>query len=194
MPATYIVFDLLYESHESIMSHSLVERRKKLQRLVRAAQAPRLVLSEGVVGRGKAFFEEVHRRGLEGMVAKRLRSRYLPGKRTDAWTKVKKAASAACAVIGFLPAGGRDFRSLILAIETGGTLQCAGQVGTGFDAAMRTRLNQLLWSRLQEKPIIPCKIRGRWIKPGLYCKVRYLEKTIGGEFRAPVFEALYDEE
>jgi hypothetical protein len=59
---------------------------------------------------------------------------------------------------------------------------------------MRTRLNQLLWSRLQEKPIIPCKIRAKWIKPGLYCKVHYLERTTGGEFRAPVFEALYEEE
>ena len=48
---------------------------------------PRLVFSEGIVGPGRAFFEAVCREGLEGIVAKRLDSRYRPGRRD--WIKIK---------------------------------------------------------------------------------------------------------
>jgi ATP-dependent DNA ligase len=48
-----------------------------------------LVFSQGVVGPGKAFFAEICRQGLEGMMAKRLVSRYRPGRRSDAWIKIK---------------------------------------------------------------------------------------------------------
>jgi ATP-dependent DNA ligase len=48
-----------------------------------------LVFSQGVVGPGKAFFAEICRQGLEGMMAKRLVSRYRPGRRTGAWIKIK---------------------------------------------------------------------------------------------------------
>jgi ATP-dependent DNA ligase len=190
IPATYIVFDLLYQTFTSIMSLPLQERRDRLGRLVQQVHSPRLVLSEGVVGQGKAFFEEAVRQNLEGAVAKRLSSPYLPGKRTDAWIKIKRAASVMCAIIGFVPSGPRDFRSLIIATEVDGQLQCCGKVGSGIDRAMQAKLNELLWPRLQKKPLIPCKIRGKWVTPGLYCKVSYLERLPSGEFRAPVFQEL----
>ena len=49
--------------------------------------------SEGVVGPGKAFYERVVEEGLEGVVAKRMASRYRPGRRTDAWRKITPRAS-----------------------------------------------------------------------------------------------------
>jgi DNA ligase D-like protein (predicted ligase) len=192
-PATLMAFDLLYETFTPVMALPLTGRRQKLGRLVRQCHHPRLVLSEGVVGQGQAMFAEACRQNLEGVVGKRLSSRYLPGKRTEAWIKVKRGATALCAIIGFLPTGDRDFRSLILATDTNGELQCAGKVGTGIDSALRARLNKLLWSRLQPKPLVPCKIRGKWVAPGLYCKVSFMERTSSGEFRAPVFVELYEE-
>jgi bifunctional non-homologous end joining protein LigD len=47
------------------------------------------VFSDGVLGAGTAFFAETCQQGLEGVVAKRLNGRYLPGKRGDAWIKIK---------------------------------------------------------------------------------------------------------
>jgi bifunctional non-homologous end joining protein LigD len=194
LPALYVVFDLLYESYQPIMALPLRARREKLQRLVMASCEPRLVLSVGIVGQGKTFFKEVSEQGLEGIVAKRLKSQYLPGKRTDAWIKIKRGASSLCLILGFVPVGKDDFRSLILAQEIDGQLRCVGKVGTGFDGKLRAKLNQLLWSRLRPKPIVPCKIKGQWVEPGLYCTVRYMERTSGGEFRAPVFGELYGEQ
>ena len=47
------------------------------------------MFSDGVPTSGKALFGEVAERGLEGIVAKRLESRYVPGSRCDAWLKIK---------------------------------------------------------------------------------------------------------
>lgn len=175
------------------MSNPLHARRERLRRLVKEAGQPRLILSEGVVGAGKTFYQEACHQGLEGMVAKRLSSLYLPGKRTDAWIKVKRRADLLCAIIGFVAAGDDDFRSLILAAEENGELRCIGKVGTGFHNAMRKRLNRLLWSRLRATPLVRCAIKGQWIEPGLYCRVSFLERTDKGELRMPVFEELREE-
>ncbi len=88
-PATYIVFDLLYHRFESLLALPLGSRRERMEKLMRRYTHPRLVFSQGVVGPGKAFFAEVCRQGLEGMMAKRLTSRYRPGRRTGAWIKIK---------------------------------------------------------------------------------------------------------
>ena len=89
LPATYVVFDLLYDRFESLLALPLGTRRKRLEKLMGRYAHPRLVFSQGVVGPGKAFFAEVCSQGLEGVMAKRLASRYRPGRRTDAWIKIK---------------------------------------------------------------------------------------------------------
>jgi len=53
----------------------------------------RLVASEGVVGAGTVFYEEVVSRQLEGVMAKRRDSLYQPGRRSGAWLKIKPAGS-----------------------------------------------------------------------------------------------------
>jgi hypothetical protein len=57
--------------------------------------------------------------------------------------------------------------------------------GTPFDsdAHLRSQVGRTL-------PLIPCKIRGQWIEPRLNCTVRFMERTAGGELRAPVFGEL----
>jgi ATP-dependent DNA ligase len=89
LPVTYVVFDLLYERYESLLAQPLGTRRKRLEKLIQGCTHTRLVFSQGVVGPGKAFFAEICRQGLEGMMAKRLVSRYRPGRRSDAWIKIK---------------------------------------------------------------------------------------------------------
>jgi ATP-dependent DNA ligase len=88
LPVTYVVFDLLYERYESLLAQPLGTRRKRLEKLIQGCAHPRLVFSQGVVGPGKAFFAEICRQGLEGMMAKRLASRYRSGRRSD-WIKIK---------------------------------------------------------------------------------------------------------
>ncbi len=69
LPATYIVFDLLYERYLSVMELPLLERRRRLERLITTAGLLQVVLSQGIIGPGRAFFQESCGLGLEGVVA-----------------------------------------------------------------------------------------------------------------------------
>jgi DNA ligase D-like protein (predicted ligase) len=191
-PATFIAFDQLYANGESIMPLPFTQRRDALDRTCGALASPRLVVSRGVVGVGVAFFETTCAQGLEGMVAKRLASPYLPGKRTDAWIKVKRQQIIHCVVIGFVAEGKDDFGSLIVACEDGGNVRCVGKVGSGFDRKLRQRVNRYLWSNLRPSPVVPSKYAGLWVNPGLYCAVRCMERTADGQLRAPAFVELYE--
>ncbi|MGH7139936.1 MAG: hypothetical protein ACREHD_29710, partial [Pirellulales bacterium] len=100
----------------------------------------------------------------------------------------KKAPPAKkMAASGFIPSGKDDFRSLVIAAESEQGLRPVGKVGSGFDARLRAKLNKLLWSRVCERPIIACRERAHWVTPGLYGWVTCMERTKGGDLRAPAF-------
>lgn len=187
-PATYVVFDLIFAGFRSAVEHSLSERREALRHLVETLGSPRIVFSDGIVGAGKAYFDAVIQQGLEGVVAKRLDSRYLPGKRTDCWIKIKRQQTCVCVVIGFVPEGEDDIGSLLVAMEDGGKIAYVGRVGSGMSAGQRRQIRLMLEALLQPGPVIECRHQGAvWVRPAVYCRVRYMERTSGGKLRAPVF-------
>ena len=187
--ADFIAFDLLYLDYNELIRKPLRDRRESMLERIAPKLGEHMAVSDGVIGPGRSFFDESLARDLEGIVAKRLNSRYFPGKRSDAWIKVRKSSSALCAILGFVDKGD-DFESLIIATEDDGELHCVGRVGTGFDAALREPLNDLLRDGRCDAPLVPCDEKGTWVMPGLYCVVRYLECTRDGIFREPVFEKL----
>jgi DNA ligase D-like protein (predicted ligase) len=186
LPATYVVFDLLYRDGAPIVDRPLVERREALREVLERSPDPRIVFSEGVVGDGITFFREAVKRELEGVMAKRLASRYLPGKRSDSWLKIKRRQRVYCAILGFLEEG-NDLRSLVIGVEDDGELTFAGKVGSGLDVVTRAELGRALRGALRTEPIIPCSLDALWVEPGFYCAVDFLERTESGELRAPVF-------
>ena len=191
-PATYVVFDQLYSGFSSVMKKPLIERRQILAQTLGRLRSRFVIFSAAVVGSGRAMFDEATKLGIEGVVAKRLASAYTPGRRSDAWIKIKRQETLACVIVGFVPEGEDDFSALIVAGECDGILTALGKVGTGFDAGLRARLNEAFSKRLRESPVVPCKIRGKWLEPTLYCTVRCMERTASGQLRAPVFGELYD--
>jgi ATP-dependent DNA ligase len=191
-PVHLIVFDQLYHRFRPIMAEPIEVRRKRLQETVGGEDPARLIMSEAVTGEGRALFEEVVRRDLEGVMAKRLGSRYWPNRRTDAWLKIKKRSRVLCAILGFQPSGNlkEGFRCLILAADGPAGLEYVGKVGTGFGRTVREALYGHLCSRTTHAPLVPCPEPGVWVEAGLYCEVSYLERTGKGELRDPVFERL----
>jgi DNA ligase D-like protein (predicted ligase) len=194
LPAVYVVFDLLYRDYVPRLERPLADRVDELREVVESVADPRLVFSDGVVGEGTAFFDGIRARAIEGMVAKRLKSPYQPGRRTDAWLKIKQAQTVHCVVLGWERDEEDGVRSLIVAIEEAGALRCVGKVGSGLDEALRARLRRELPLRARPAPLIPCPgVRGEWIEPGLFCTVSYLERTSDGNLRAPVFRELFED-
>ena len=203
-PAVYLVFDLMYLSFATTVDRPLQERRKPLAELVGACRSDHVVVSEGIVGAGVRFYREVCERAMEGVMAKRLDSRYLAGRRSDAWVKIKRRVSYHCLVLGFIDKEGRDFQSLAVATERepGAGLRYAGRVGGGFDAAERDELNDLLRRHRCHEPLLPVpgdrSARDQldqvsWVEPVLFCVVSCVGMTAGGMLRAPVFERLVRE-
>jgi len=83
----FYAFDLLWLDGEDLRRRPLVERKKRLARLVQAAKCPRLLYAQHIEQRGKSLFAEICARDLEGIVAKRKLGIY----KDDAtgWLKVK---------------------------------------------------------------------------------------------------------
>jgi DNA ligase D-like protein (predicted ligase) len=188
LPATLVAFDLLYAGFRSVMNETLLARQRLLRQTIERHCGPRLALSEPIVGQGKRLFQEVVARELEGVVAKRAASRYLPGKR--GWVKFKRRCRMPCVVIGYVPEGRTDYQSLLLATNGNEGLELVGSVGNGFTAQLREHLIGLLQAQVCARPVVRCRERAVWVEPSIYCWVSYTERTRHGELRDPVFEEL----
>ncbi len=88
-----MVFDLLFLRTRSFMAAALKVRRQALTDVCAQFPLQCLLLSEGLGQYGCALFAQVLSLGLEGIMAKRLDSPYLPGKRSRCWLKIKPALS-----------------------------------------------------------------------------------------------------
>src|SRR5438105_2846950 len=86
-PVIYEVFDILYADGEDLTRKPLRERLRRLDEALTPMGSIRR--SEGFPGTGVALFAAAREQGIEGIVAKRLDSIYLPGARSPAWVKIK---------------------------------------------------------------------------------------------------------
>jgi len=201
-PIVYYVFDVMEIDGETVIDLPLVERRKRLEQLLdRRNKSVRL--SEAFDD-GRALFEAAKQQHLEGVVAKRLDSRYLPGKRTRDWLKIKTHSEQEFVVAGYTKGTGRrasSFGSLVLAHYAGGELVYAGNVGTGFNSKEIEKLLDRLRplrrdsSPFREIPKMP-KVRRSdviWVEPELVVEVEFAEWTHDGRLRAPSYQGIRED-
>jgi len=86
-PATLMLFDLLFCDGRLLTDLPYEERRERLEGLALNGQAWQT--PSWHAGDGRPLLEAARARGLAGLMAKRLGSPYLPGKRSDDWVKVE---------------------------------------------------------------------------------------------------------
>src|SRR5205807_686497 len=141
---------------------------------------------------------------LEGIIAKRMESRYAPGKRNRDWLKIKTHGRQEFVIAGFTKGTGRratSFGSLGLGYYRGDELVYAGNVGTGFTGKEIDKLLGQLrplkrsTSPFREVPKMP-KVRKSdviWVEPKLVCEVEFAEWTHDGHLRAPSYQGLRDD-
>ena len=87
-PATFVAFDLLHTAGKSWMPKPLFERRFHLLELIGHLNDDRVLASPAVEGSGIELYRLVQERQLEGVMAKRMDGRYLPGRRSRLWLKI----------------------------------------------------------------------------------------------------------
>jgi DNA ligase D-like protein (predicted ligase) len=193
IPVTFMAFDLLYLDGRPLVDLQLMERKERLQEIVR--ESGRILISRHVETHGERYFSEVVELGLEGAMAKRRNSTYQIGRRSRDWLKLKATKTLDCVIIGYTPGEGWRsgyFGALLLGAYREGKLEFMGKVGTGFDEALLKDLTPILKAReVAARPIeveLPYEVR--WVRPEIVCEVKYLELTPELRLRAPSFRRL----
>jgi len=82
----FYAFDLLYLNGRDVRQLALIERKEKLRSLIEKSALPDVLCGKFVEGRGIDLFNEVVRRNLEGVVAKRRNGTYSA---VSGWLKIK---------------------------------------------------------------------------------------------------------
>ena len=191
-PCYCYIFDCLYLDGRSLVNEPLTKRREWLKDAVRPDTPYRV--SEFVED-GDALFEAARTHGLEGIMAKKRDSKYLPGRRSDCWFKVKIREACEVFVIGYTKGKGdrgTTFGALHIAEKVEGRLHYRGKVGTGFDDATIKDILKII-KKVEE--IKTPDVTGTlfdpkisvWIEPRIVAEVSYSKLTPDKMFREPVF-------
>ncbi|HET7292531.1 MAG TPA: DNA ligase D [Vicinamibacteria bacterium] len=196
LPATLYVFDLVGFEDFDLRPLPLVER-KRLLRGILPRRGP-LRYADHVAEQGEAFYGEVARLRLEGLLAKRADSSYRGG-RSPHWLKVRVDRSDDFVVVGMSPPEGlrTGFGALHVATHVDGALVYAGRVGSGFDEKeLRESAARLLAFRRATPACagpVPKGSEQLWVEPREVVEVRYKEWTGDHLLRQPVFLRFRDD-
>lgn len=199
VPVAYLVFDLLALDGEPVVERPYTDRRQRLEALGLAGPHWQVPPRGDDLGAMLTIAGDL---GLEGVVAKRLDSRYRPGERSPDWRKIRLVARQELVVGGYLPGeGGRSGRlgSLVVGYhDEGGRLVDAGAVGSGLAEAEIDRLQALLDARRRDTS--PFDAPGAVTRPGqvhvepdLVVEVEFREWTPDGRLRQPSYKGLRDD-
>ncbi len=189
-------FDLLSLDGEDLTKRSNIERKERLEGLLRDAQPP-IHVAEHVLGAGETLYRAMCDAGQEGIICKRIDAPYRSA-RTKSWLKVKCTRRQEFVIIGWSrsSAKGRPLSSLLLAQHDGkdGPLVYKGKVGTGYtadDLAMLAAAMKPLARKSAPADVPRAEARGaQWIEPDLVCEVAFAEFTGEGRVRHGSFLGL----
>jgi bifunctional non-homologous end joining protein LigD len=191
----YIIFDLLFLEGKNLMDLPLIERKKLLAKIL--SKYPELTFSSHIEENGIKFFEEAKKKNLEGIMAKKIDGRYLPGKRSDSWLKVKTHKTDEAIIVGFTkPRNSRKyFGALVLGqYRNNDELIFVGHTGTGFSHVtlkdLYLKMKPLITSKSPFKTKIPLNAPVTWVKPVYVAELKFAEWTSGNNMRQPVFLGL----
>jgi bifunctional non-homologous end joining protein LigD len=191
----YAVFDCLYRNGRDLRRKPLETRRRAVEAVVRPGNGLRI--SHKLAANGIEAFRIAAQRGLEGVVAKNLASRY-ESRRSREWLKVKVNHEQEFVIGGFTkPKGSRlDLGALLLGVYDKKGLRFVGKVGTGFDAGTLRMLHRKFQPLIRSKSPYLDAAKERdvtFLKPDLVAQVSFTEWTDDGKLRHPVYLGLRDD-
>ena len=129
-PLFYYIFDVLILSGRNVMRESLSKRRELLESKVLPKLSEPIRPSPQLSADLDQLIASVKVRGLEGLVAKRLDSKYEPGMRSGAWQKMRVNKGQEFVIGGYTPSD-KNFDALVIGYYDGPKgLSFAESVGT----------------------------------------------------------------
>jgi bifunctional non-homologous end joining protein LigD len=194
----FYVFDLMHLNGEDLRKLPLIERKAKLQALLRKAGSAKgpIHYSSHIVGQGPKVFKQACRRKLEGILSKRCDDPYR-SVRTRSWLKSKCGHEQEFVIIGWRPSPkrGRPFSSILLGVREGGALRYAGRVGTGYtegrlgDLAEKFARLARVAPPVKDVPLAVAR-HAHFVKPQLVAEIEFRGWTRDGLVRQGSFKGL----
>ncbi|MCA4134137.1 non-homologous end-joining DNA ligase [Arthrobacter sp. M4] len=199
-PVRLMLFDLMFDSGASpadLRDLPLVERRRRLGAFMDRLPPSNCPVHESLVLDHALddILESAGELGLEGVMAKRADSRYLPGRRSHSWIKLKLERMQEVVVGGWRPGAGvrrGTIGALLVGVPDGDKLRYLGRVGTGFkDWQLKEILERLEQHEQPGSPFheVPREdaAMARWVEPILVGEVSYGSWTDSDRLRFPVW-------
>ncbi len=201
IPISYYVFDLLDLDGRRLLPQSYQQRRELLAELAVDGVSPRVRVPPQYTDiDGRQLLELARLHGLEGVVGKRLSSRYEPGRRSPAWMKTALWSTQEVVVGGWTTGQGRragTLGALLLgAYDDDRRLRYIGDVGTGFtDRMLDDLLVRLADLEAPDSPFdepVPREHarRALWVRPQLVGEVEYRVLTPDRRLRHAAWRGL----
>lgn len=192
----YHVFDILHLNGHSTMGLPLMDRKSLIPDVISGCE--NVFYTEEIEGMGTAFYQKAIKAGMEGVVAKKADSVYVPGYRSENWLKIKAKETQETLICGYTESDAKIFGSLILGILDDDELRHIGNCGSGFSHQLQKELKEKFKPlRQKENPFREkINLKGRepqWLKPELIAEVSFSEWTKTGKLRHPVFKGLRED-
>lgn len=192
----YYVFDLLFLNGYSTMDLQLTERKSLIPAIIE--NCSHVFYCEEIEGMGITYYQQALEQGMEGVVAKKMDSVYIPGFRSKDWLKIKARETAEALICGYTDSDAQVFGSLLLGIYEKDRLTYIGNCGSGFSQQLQKELLKKFRNLEQKTSPFEEKInlKGRtvtWLKPLLVAEISFSEWTATGKLRHPVFEGLRED-
>lgn len=186
-PATFVAFDILYFSNQNILLDPLLKRKELLNKTV--SDGEKMAISRYIEKNGTTLFEASKERNLEGIVAKRNDSVYIPGKRTKDWIKIKNLLDDDFVICGWIHKQ-NNMNSIILGKYSNDKLTYKGHVTLGVSSKTFQYISQLPQIAHPFFDIPKGNEDAIWVIPEVVCTVKFMERTASGGMRQPTFKGL----
>lgn len=175
-PVVFMCFDVLYENRD-LINLSLLERKEILNNY---EDNEVFVKSTYVYGKGSKLFKAIKSLDMEGIVAKKIDSKYLINERSDNWIKIKNYKSDDFLILGYI--NKENVISLVLGELLKGRIVYVGKVSLGKKRSLANKIMNMKETKalidIKDKDVI-------YVKPNVKCEVKYLERTSNGLLRQP---------
>ncbi len=196
LPVAFVCFDMPYFAGVDLRAAPYGDRRRYLAQCLLPSPTVQLVHASQD---GVALSEAAMASGFEGVIGKRVDSRYESGKRSALWLKVKATQSAEFLIGGYTQGKGSRgaLGAVLVGYREGAKLVYASHVGSGFDdrtlKELKAKLDALVVDKcpFTEKPVLNAPTK--WVAPTLVAEVAFANWTPDGALRAPVFLRLRDD-
>ncbi len=209
VPVQFVVFDLpvLWVNSSKDVEYQIrpadswIERRDTLAELFEDGVFDYPIVESPASRDADTMLHFATKHKLEGIMAKRHNSLYLPGVRSPNWMKLPFTTHIRAIVGGYTEGTGKRsdlFGGLVLGLyNNAGELVHIGSVGTGFTDVTLNLMMQILDSRTTGqcpfvvKPQLAKKVT--WVKPDLVVAIEFRNWTNGFHMRMPSYKGVTDE-